>query len=148
MKRRYARVALWLLLCSFVVVACGDPASGPVPVTWGRDTCSHCQMALGDQRHAAQIRSAARVEKFDDGGCALAWQIQHPDVEVREFWMADEDDGRWIDARTAHFRTGRRTPMDFGLGAISRAEADSIDFEAALRRVKERLDGRAGGGAR
>lgn len=148
MMRPHLRAGAWLLLCLLVVMACGDPGSGPVPVTWGRDACAHCQMALGDKRHAAQIRTAAGVEKFDDGGCAIAWHLQHPDVEVLEFWMTHEDDGAWIDARTAHFRTGRHTPMDFGLGAIRAAEDGSIDFGAALARVKERLDGRADHGAR
>ncbi len=125
-----------------LVLACGDPGAGPVAIHFGRDACAHCGMVIDDPRHAAQIRTASRVERFDDAGCAMSWQIGHPN-DVREFWVTDEHDGTWIDARSARFHLGRRTPMDFGFGAVRGDESGSIDFEAALQRAKERLDDRS-----
>ena len=133
--------ALLLLLA-----ACsGDPGSGPVEVKWDRDTCARCNMVLSDRQHAAQVRytpadgSRGQVKKFDDLGCAILWLDQQPwhDEAGVEVWVSDLRNGRWLDAPSAYYLTGRLTPMQYGLGAQSEVVPDALDFARAREHVYE-----------
>ena len=143
-----ARAAgLWGAIALALVAGCAPPENGPVRIAWGRDACQHCGMAIGDERFAAQVRRGPRdVARFDDFGCAMVWLEEHggPDT-ASEIWTRDEDRREWIDARRAYYRTGRGTPMGYGLGAVAGAEPGAIDFEAARAAVLERERERAAG---
>ncbi|MCB1801467.1 MAG: hypothetical protein KDI82_07260, partial [Gammaproteobacteria bacterium] len=52
-----------------------------------------------------------------------------------ELWVNEHDSGDWIDARTAHFVTGRQTPMQYGLGAQRQAGPDTLDFAQAREHI-------------
>ncbi len=140
--RRPPLITILLLL----LAACsGDPGSGPVEVKWDRDTCARCNMVLSDRQHAAQVRytpapgSRGQVRKFDDLGCAILWldqQAWHDEAAV-EVWVSDLRNGQWLDARSAHYLTGRLTPMQYGLGAQSEATPDTLDFARAREHVYE-----------
>ena len=128
----------------WVLAACsGDPGTGPVEVRWDRDTCTRCNMVLSDRQHAAQVRytpgdgARSQVRKFDDFGCAVLWLDQQPwrDQTGVEFWVTDHRDGRWLDARSAYYVTGRLTPMQYGLGAQSDPTNGALDFTQARAHV-------------
>lgn len=133
--RRWCGLFLWALF-----LACGDPAEGPAPIAFGRAACDHCQMVISDARYAAQIRLGGRVYRFDDPGCAFAFLEARPDggAAATELWVTDEDDLEWIDARSAFYRSGRRTPMAYGFGAIASPEEGAIDYEAFRSALRAR----------
>ena len=133
-----------VFLAALLLTACsGDPGTGPIDVKWDRDTCSRCNMVLSDRQHSAQVRytptdsTRSRVWKFDDLGCALLWLDQQPwrDTGAVEIWVNAHDSGEWIDARSAHFVTGRQTPMQYGLGAQRQAGPGTLDFARAREHV-------------
>jgi len=146
-RRRYSTLrSLAAGTVLFMLTACsGDPGTGPVEVRWDRDTCARCNMVLSDRRHAAQVRYApgdgapGQVKKFDDLGCALLWLDQQPWRERPgvEIWVADHRDGRWLDARSAHYITGRLTPMQYGLGAQAEPAPGALDLAQARAHVYE-----------
>lgn len=142
--RRNLRGPLRPGLLALLLAACsGDPGTGPVDVKWDRDTCARCNMVLSDRGHAAQIRHVptdggrGEVRLFDDFGCAVLWLDQQPwrDAPGVELWVTDYRDGRWIDARTAHYVTGRVTPMQYGLGARAEPDSQALDFDGARAHV-------------
>ena len=122
----------------------GDPGTGPVEVKWDRDVCTRCNMVLSDRRHAAQVRHTpadggrSRLYRFDDIGCAVLWLEQQPWRGERgvEIWVTDHRDGRWLDARQAHFVTGQLTPMQYGLGAQTEAGHDTLTFAEASAHIQ------------
>ena len=130
----------------FVLSACsGDPGTGPIEVKWDRDACARCNMVLSDRQHSAQVRytpadgTRGQLKKFDDIGCAVLWLEQQPwrNQAGVEIWVTDHLDGQWIDARTAHYVTGRLTPMQYGLGAQSDPAPGTIGFAAATEHIDE-----------
>ena len=134
-----------LLVTSLLLVACaGDPGTGPVEVKWDRTACDRCRMVLSDRHHAAQVRvfpegRRSQVHDFDDIGCAVLW-LEGPGAAwagqpQTEIWVKDFRDQRWIDARTATYRVGQLTPMEYGLGAQAEAAPDGLDFAAAARHI-------------
>ena len=134
-----------LLSCCYLVAAGCTPAetSGPGEVRWDRETCTRCNMAVGDRFYAAQVRAASgsennRVYKFDDIGCAVIWldtQAWKDDTQT-EIWVADYRNGEWLDARKAHYVTGKISPMNYGLGAQAEAAEGALDFSRAIEHIR------------
>ena len=102
-------------------------------------------MAVSDPNYSAQIRQPAqqnelsKVYKFDDIGCAVIWLQDKPwkDDASTEIWVNDYRNGEWIDARKAHYVSGKNTPMNYGLGAQSEPLAESLDFAAASKHIMQ-----------
>ena len=139
------RVLLSFLFISGLVgvVACtAEQTSGPEQVRWDRETCTRCNMSVGDRNYAAQVRGGpagekAKVYKFDDIGCAVIWlqDKEWKDEDDTEIWVTDFNNGQWIDARKASYVTGKLTPMNYGLGAQSESAADLLDFTQAIDHI-------------
>jgi hypothetical protein len=102
-------------------------------------------MVLSDRRHAAQVRytpaegSRSQVYEFDDIGCAVLWLEgqswrEHAGIEI---WVTDHRNGKWIDARSAYYVSGQRTPMEYGLGAQREAAPGAMTFAEAQEHVHE-----------
>ena len=134
----YPLIVLVLSACS------GDPRTGAVEPKWDRDICERCRMVLSDRFHAAQIRQSApgegsRVRLFDDIGCAVIWLRDKPwrDDPATEIWVNDHRTGDWIDARTATYLKGRRTPMEYGLGAQTSPAPEVLSFAQAKAHIME-----------
>ncbi len=119
------------VLFLFLLSGCSEQTdTGPGEVRWDRETCVRCAMAVSDHNFAAQIRQhisgqRSKLYKFDDIGCALIWLEQQSmkDDPLAEIWVADYRNGMWIDARKAHYVTGKVTPMGYGLGATTEMPA-------------------------
>jgi len=111
-------------------------------------------MVLSDRSHAAQVRihsmdGRSQVFFFDDLGCALVWLRDQPsrDDPATELWVADWRDGQWIDAKTASYVLGQKTPMGYGLGAQATAIAGAMNLAQAREVILAREadhHGRAG----
>lgn len=110
-----AAVALGLAACERL-----DAATDPV---WGKEPCAHCAMLVGDRRHAAQIVTESQRRYFDDIGCYVLWAEERPGA-ARRAWVRDASGAQWIDAKSATYVHGARTPMDFGFEARAAAAGE------------------------
>ena len=116
--------------------------TGPGEIRWDRETCTRCNMAIGDRSYAAQVRSGAagqksRLYKFDDLGCAVLWLDQQnwkaePQTEI---WVNDYKTGEWIEANKAWYIEGEISPMGYGLGARADYVAGAMNFEQAKKHI-------------
>ena len=94
----------------------GEPLTEPA---WGTATCAQCRSAIGDRRHAAQMRLAdGTTVAFDDPSClfrALASTTAAPPV-IRFHGPGAEE---WIEASAAWFAKvpGQPTPHGDGWAA-------------------------------
>lgn len=136
----------YILLSCFFLLAAGctaDQTSGPGEVRWDRETCTRCNMAVGDRSFAAQVRAAptgekSRLYKFDDLGCAVIWLDNQSwkDDSQTEIWVADYRNGKWIDARKAFYTTGKISPMNYGLGAQADVAEGALNYSQAVEHIK------------
>ncbi len=114
-----------------------DAAVDPV---WGKEPCAHCAMLVGDRRFAAQIVTTSERKWFDDVGCFVLWAEAHPG-KVQKAWVRDADGSGWLDAGSARYASGARTPMDFGFEGHASAAGKTVGFEemraAVLARAKD-----------
>ncbi len=112
--------------------------SGPEDIHWDRQVCTHCSMSLGDHRFASQIRSPQnQVFYFDDIGCSLIWLDQQSwksDADA-EIWVTDFDNGNWLDARSAWYVAGLKSPMGYNLGAVKEQTDLSFNYDKAVEHI-------------
>ncbi len=135
---------LWFPFILLLSACSSEPVSGPEEVRWDRDNCQRCRMVLSDPHYAAEVRyfpegKRSKVVKFDDIGCAVIWLEQQPwasDIKS-EIWVADYLNKNWIDARQAFYVRTKSSPMEYALGAQSRASADSVNYDGAIEIIKE-----------
>lgn len=122
---------------------------GMVAFKWDRDNCARCKMSISDRRFAAQIRGGPKntTFKFDDIGCATTWRAEklkeHPwmlDAATR-FWVADftGKGGKWLDARSAHYLSGKTSPMGYNYAAFAESQPDTVGFDAMCQKTSGML---------
>ena len=99
-------------------LACSTKRDAPLEPAWGKTTCAHCSMLVGDKRYAAQAEADGERLFFDDLGCMVLWNEDHKASHV---WAHRADGEGWVEASTATFAVGARTPMGFGVEARSGA---------------------------
>jgi len=103
------------------------------PIEWNRQPCAHCQMLVGEPRHAAQLITATgEVLVFDDPGCALRYLEQRRPA-VHRLWFHHGTEDRWIPSDRVGFTAGGTTPMGSGLVAVERDAPNALDLAAASR---------------
>ena len=130
------RSALALALAALSAVACKQTDAAAEPV-WGKEPCAHCKMLVSDKRYAAQLIDEGGDRRFfDDLGCMVLFMEARKPPE--RAWARDSVSGAWVDARTAKYVQGARTPMDFGFEA--RADG-TIAFETMRTAVLEKKRG-------
>lgn len=125
-------LALTLVASALPAMSCSRSDTAAEPV-WGKEPCAHCRMLVSASRYAAQASSDGERYFFDDVGCLILWMDAHKAAE--KAWVHDASSNAWLEARTARYITGARTPMDFGLEAHV---ATGITFEAARDAVRAR----------
>ena len=127
------RSALAVLLGAVAAVAC-KPSDAPAEPVWGKEPCAHCKMLVSDKRYAAQVIDDSGEHRFfDDIGCMVLWMdARQPPSRA---WVRESTTGAWLDARTARYARGARTPMDFGFEARTGGE---IAFEGVRAAVLEK----------
>ena len=115
----------------FVLFGC-QAADEPVDPVWGKQACGSCSMLVSEPPHAAELVTADGTRVFfDDVGCMAAYLVER-DAKPRKLWVRSAD-AKWIDARTAKFRSGQKTPMDYGFAVASDGDLDFAHIEAAAR---------------
>ena len=113
---------------AIALLACED-ASRPVEPVWGKQACAHCAMLLSEPRFAAELTTQAGDRFFfDDPGCMAAF-VRERGPRVRGMWVHGENG--WIDAKTARFRGGEKSPMDYGFAPAPDGKADWAAVERA-----------------
>lgn len=109
MRRR----ELLLGAAGLVLFAC-TKTDEPVDPVWGKEPCAHCKMLVGDRRYAGQVVADGDRRYFDDIGCMVGWL---EGKKAERMWVRDAALGGWLEAKSARYVEGARTPMDFGFEA-------------------------------
>lgn len=127
-----------LLACAFLA-ACGSKDAEPrLPeIVYGQDVCDGCGMIIDDARFAAAtLLVNGETRKFDDIGDMLVYHMDHPEAQVKAWFVHDHESESWIRGETAYFVKGEiKTPMGGGIAAF----ADQVAAEAFAAEVNGKL---------
>lgn len=139
-------------LASLLLAACTDEGvwpEGMLAFKWDRDNCTRCKMSISDRRFAVQIRGGPKntAFKFDDIGCATTWRAEklkeYPWVQdaATRFWVADfaGKGEKWLDARSAHYLSGKTSPMGYNYAAFAELQPDTVGFDVMCQKTSGML---------
>lgn len=128
-------VLIPIILCAWVLSACGKQEYKPVAVHEHTDRCAICNMSVTDDPHATQIiKKDGQPLLFDDLGCLYEWISQNGRDEIGVAFVRDYHTKEWIKLEDAYYvyDPSIRTPMAYGVISFSdkNAAQDFIDQEA------------------
>ncbi len=138
------KLALITVLFLTVLSSCNSKVDfSPRQINYDRDVCHVCKMGLADPKYDVQaINERGEVRWYDDIGC-LAEDLRDGDFDKwkgaqYKIWIGDAETGKWIDAETAWYRFGDRTPMGYGYGALKqKTDEAKYDFKTTIQRIDE-----------
>lgn len=130
MKRR----SFLLGIAGLVVLAC-TKTDEPTDPVWGKEPCAHCRMLVGDKRYAGQVVTNGDRKFFDDVGCMVTWLA---DAKAERVWVRDALANRWLEAKSARYVEGAKTPMDFGFEARAEGGIGWDEMREAIARKGRR----------
>jgi len=123
------------LLLGILITACSasPEAARPPEIAYGQDVCDACGMIISEARFAAAVAlESGEALSFDDAGEMFGYVSQHPDLEIRAWFVHDYTTESWLNAAEASFvsHPSVRTPMASGVVAFAdRAEAEAFAAE-------------------
>ena len=127
--------SLFVLLLSMLFACHSEPPVALEPA-WGKQSCAQCGAVLQDPRAAAQALLPDDSRKFfDDVGCLAAW-LNVSGKKATKIWAKSVDGERWVDAATAHYGAGFRTPQGYGFLSADKG----LSFRDLRIVVRERPD--------
>lgn len=126
-----ARRLLFLVVAA-LALACRQGPPEPQEPVWGKQACAHCAMLVSRPDSAAQYADTqGDVWFFDDLGCLVAWQVEHPAKPGDLAWARQGKE--WREVGKAHYSSGHTTPMDFGFVADPAGTAVWSDVQQAVQ---------------
>ncbi len=139
-----SRLSFAVLLIALLVSACAPKSTEPQPpeILYGQDVCDGCGMIISEARFAAAtILLDGKALKFDDIGDMLVYHMDHPEAQVKAWFVHDYKSEAWIRGETAFFvEDDIKTPMGGGIVAFedqAAAEAFGAEIKGKLFRFDE-----------
>lgn len=102
--------------------------TGPPELRLGRDQCIECGMIINEDRFSSAALIDNKYDQrehilFDDVGCMLDYQREHPDIACIDLFAHDADTRDWITTHQATFlladSSAILTPMGSGIAAYA-----------------------------
>lgn len=136
---------LLVALIALTLVACGGRSGeiSPPEIQYGQEMCSACGMIISEARFAAAtVLDDGTAVKFDDIGEMLLYHQNHPELQVKAWFVHDYESEAWIRAETAYFVRSEslKTPMGSGIVAFENredAEAFVSQMHAEISTLEE-----------
>lgn len=135
-RRHLAKTAAGLWLAVVPAVSCGSEPS-PSELVLGQEICSYCRMTIVQPELAAQAVQSDRTDFFDEPGCLARWVLQQSPPSEAALFVADFENGRWLDARKAFYVQSASLPTPMGSGLAAYGDEDRAG--AAARRLQGRI---------
>ena len=143
----YKMRLLKILFITFILLitnSCDSKPKGAVEkMHWDRDMCERCKMAISERKFAVEAIDIKKNKtyKFDDLGCAILW-IEKNKIPLNEnlkLWITDAKTGKWIDAKSAIYIDGARTPMAYGFASYTKETLPQNHKTFTLDEVIEKI---------
>ena len=136
---------LSVMLLIFVgLVGCGQATNEiqPPEIYYGQDVCDECSMIISDAKFAAAtIDLKGNAHKFDDIGGMLVYHMDHPESQVRAYFVHDFNTQAWLRGETAMYVRSPQiqSPMNDGIAAFA-DQASAKEFAARVRGTVNKFD--------
>lgn len=134
--RVMCHVAL-LMILSLAACAPATNEAQPPEIAYGLDGCEACGMIIGEPKFAAAtLLENEQTLKFDDIGEMFVYHMDHPELQVRAWFVHDYDSERWVHAKNASYviADALKSPMGHAIAAFgTKTAADAFAREYAAQ---------------
>lgn len=145
MRNHMRLLAVCLFFSTTVLVACQGKSNEPQPpeIVYGQDVCDQCGMIIGEGRFAAAtLLTDGEALIFDEIGDMLVYQMDHPEAQVKAWFVHDYPSEAWMRGETAYFVKSEslKTPMGGGIVAFEKkevAEAFATEWDGKVYTLDE-----------
>lgn len=97
--------------------------------------CPKCHMEVEKSNmHSASLVENDTTYYFDDIGCMILWSHEN-DIDISKAKVFSKDTSRYIDAASASYKIGEKTPMSYGFGAYENGIQNHIDFDEVYMKM-------------
>lgn len=122
-----------LVAVALVVSSLESPPAGVRDVVWDKQPCKECGMSVSDREFACQLQIAdGDVHDFDDPGCLFQYILREKPAVAAAFFRELNGDS-WLSGAEVGFVPTDRSPMDYGLAAVSRRkQSQAMTLEQAI----------------
>ena len=123
-----SRLTVYCSLITVLLTACSRKSIEPRPpddLAYGQDLCDACGMIIDDAKFAAAtLLTSGEFRKFDDVGEMATYHMDHPEAQVKAWFVHDFESEAWIRGETAYFvlSDNLQTPMGMGVAAFEKRE--------------------------
>jgi copper chaperone NosL len=127
LKRKLPTPSIATVIISMLLIT--SCSSGPQPIKYGVDNCSHCKMKIVDQTSGAEvITSKGKVYKFDDLVCLQSYLKDESAVaiQVEEIYLTDFMGAHQLvkAENCILYKSDKlRTPMNGNIVALSKSDS-------------------------
>lgn len=91
--------------------------------------CPKCNMEVEKSNlHSASLVKNDTILYFDDIGCMILWSNEN-NINTEKAKVFSKDTNHYIDAASASYKIGEKTPMSYGFCAYENSVANHIDFD-------------------
>ncbi len=122
-----------LLAAAAFFAACGAKNDiGAPEIYYGQDVCEECSMIISDAKFAAAtLDLKGNAHKFDDIGGMLIFHMDHPELQVRAYFVHDYNTGAWLRGEEAFYVRAVLPDAPMGDGIVAFAERAAAENFAA-----------------
>ena len=117
-----------LSLCIIALMVTGLLAgcsTGPKPIRYGVENCTHCMMTISDARYATQlVTPKGKTYTFDSIECMASYIAKNEDLAIHSLWVTDfQNPETLLPVDEAFFLHSRQllSPMGMNLTAFGPA---------------------------
>ena len=98
-------------------------------------TCPMCNMEVDKSNtHSSSLARNGTINYFDDIGCMILWSNENS-ADIEKAKVFSKDTKHYIDAASASYTIGERTPMLYGFCAYENGVENKIDFDEVVMRM-------------
>ena len=91
--------------------------------------CPKCNMEINKSHlHSATLTKNGTIHYFDDIGCMILWSKENS-VNTTKAKVFSNDTNKYIDAVTANYKVGEKTPMSYGFSAYENSIDKPINLD-------------------
>jgi len=128
--------AVFALSC-LLLAACAparDVTPQPPEIVYGQDLCEACGMIISDAKFAAAtITLEGQPHKFDDIGDMVVYHMEHPEEQVRAWFVHDYETETWLRGEEVFYVLSSEIDSAMGHGvAAFTAKANAQAFADRL----------------
>jgi hypothetical protein len=84
--------------------------------------------------YSASLVKNGTIYYFDDIGCMILWSHEN-NIDITKAKVFSRDTAHYIDAQSASYRIGEKTPMSYGFSAYENGIQNHIDFDEVYTKM-------------